>query len=189
MKMKYAPAAVAGVQLLYALSKKDALLLNANVSHLTAGGNFTIVLTAPIIGPQPPNYQNIKTFSVIGGEQRIFLQTGYRRILGDDNIVNFFVEAGPFVTMTKFLKNQATINNLYIDMGSFYSQPYYATYRARYLRGTGLGAFAGFGIDLSASMKWSLQLFYSPSYELINIAEFSKRKLQNTMGLRIFYNM
>jgi len=189
--MKYNPAFLIGLQMNFGITKKDALLLNVNASKLNLTGNFTIIVTNPLIGPQPPGNENIKTFSITGGEQRLMFQLGYRRILGntEESLLNFFIEGGATVNMTKFLRNQITINNLQIDLGYYYTQPYFPTYHAKFLSGIGFGAFAGFGLDLRANPKWTLQLLYHPAYEKINIGEEPKLSLQHAIGLRAFYNL
>ena len=166
-------------------------MFNINASKLKLSGNFTIVVTSSLIGPQQPGYENIKTFSITGGEQRLMFQLGYRRILGDteESVMNFFIEGGATVNMTKFLRNQVAINNLQIDLSYYYTQPHYTTYHAKFLSGIGFGAFAGFGLDLRANPKWTLQLLYNPTYEKINIGEEPKLTLQHTIGLRAFYNL
>lgn len=189
LDMKYNPAFSVGAAINFSISKKDVLLLNMNVSRLTLNGNFTIVITTPPIGPQPPGYQNIQTFGITGGEQRMLFQAGYRRMLGDDEIFNFFVEVGPAFNISKYLRNQANINNLHIDLANFYNQTYYPTYRAKYLNGLGLGAFGGLGLNISANQNWTIQLVYSPSYEKINIGEGPKFTLHHAAGLRAFYNL
>ncbi|MEK6616697.1 MAG: hypothetical protein AABZ32_11425 [Bacteroidota bacterium] len=189
--MKYNPAFLIGLQMNFGITKKDQLLLNVNASKLMLSGNFTIVVINPLIGPQQPGYQNIKTFSITGGEQRLMFQLGYRRILGDtkESVLNFFIEGGATGNMTKFLRNQVTINNLQIDLSYYYTQSYFPTYRAKYLHGVGIGAFAGFGCNITANPKWNLQLLYSSSFEKINIGEDPRHTLQNAIGVRAFYNL
>lgn len=189
LKMKYNPAVMVGINMNYAITKKDALLLDINATKLTLTGNFTMVITTPPIGPQPPGYQDIRAFGITGGEQRLVFHAGYRRILGEDEVFNCFVELGPTLNMTKYLRNQAAINTLHIDLGSFYSQTYYPTFNAPYLKGIGLGAFAGFGVNIAANENWSLQLLYSPSYEKINIGEMPKLSLHHSGGMRAFYTL
>ncbi|MFH1004146.1 MAG: hypothetical protein V1781_01405 [Bacteroidota bacterium] len=189
VNMKYNSAFLAGAQILYGITQKDALLLNINAAKLTLNGNFTITITTLPIGPQQPNYENIKTFSIIGGEQRIMFQMGYRRILGDDDMFNFFVEGGLTLNMTKFIRNMITINSLQIDLSTYYTNPYYTTYRAKYLSGVGLGTFTSLGLNIRVNPKWNIQLLYTPSYERINIGENPRYTLQNAIGVRAFYNL
>lgn len=187
VKMKYNPAFIIGLQMYYLITDKDMLLLNLNTSKLSASGVFTIVKNTSQIGPQQPNYDNIQAFSITGTEQRFFLQFGYRRMLGQDDLFNFFIEGGASMNTAKYLKNQATINQLLIDLSSYYMDPYYPTYRTPYLRGTGLGIFGGFGLNLDASNKWNMQLTYSPSYERIHIGKDPEFTFHHTVGIKAFY--
>ncbi|MCC6582034.1 MAG: hypothetical protein IT440_16505 [Phycisphaeraceae bacterium] len=189
LKMRYNPVIMVGINFNYAVTKKDFFLLDVNASKLTLSGNFSIVITTPPLGPQQPGYQNIQAFGITGGEQRLIFHAGYRRILGEDEIFNLFIEGGPSFNMTKYLRNQAAINSLHIDLSAYYNQPYYPTYRARYLNGIGMGAFAGLGLNIDANENWSIQLLYSPSYEKINLGEAPKLKLQHSAGMRAFYTL
>ncbi len=185
----YNTAFMIGAHLQYGITKKDGIILNVNTAQLNLTGNFTIVLTNPLIGPQQPGYQNIKTFAITGGEQRMMFQLGYRRVLGNDDKFNFFIEGGPAFNLTKFMKNQITINNLQIDLTYYYNQTYYTTYHAKYLIGVGFGAFAGFGFNFKMNPKISLEVVYTPSYEKISIGYEPKYTLQNAIGAKIFYDL
>ena len=189
VKMRYNPAFMIGAQMQYGITKKDALILNVNAAKLLLTGNFTIVLTAPPIGPQQPDYQNIKLFTITGGEERLLFQIGYRKTLSTSHLINFFIEAGPSLDLTKFLSNQVAINNLQIDLAAYYTNPYYPTYHPKFLVGAGLGAFAGFGFNLYVNPKLNMELVYTPSYEKINIGEDPKLTLQNSVGVRLFYTL
>lgn len=189
LNMKYNPAFVAGLHVNYAITQKDAFLLNVNVSKLNLIGNFSIVITTPPIGNTQPGDKNIKTFAITGEEQRQLFQIGYQRILGGDDIFNVFVEAGTSLNITKYLRNDISINTLHLDLSTYYYQPGYPAFRAKYLRGSGLGAFAGFGLSINANQNWNVQLLYSPSYEKINIGEAPKFKIQNAVGLRALYKI
>jgi hypothetical protein len=188
VNMKYSPSIFVGLQTRYCASNKDAILFNVNGTKLTANGEFTITTTAPTVGTtQYPT--NIRTFPIIGGEQRLILQLGYQRILGDNDKLNCFVEGGLGFTMVKFNKNVIQINNLLIDLTTYYNYQGYVDYRAKNLTGVSFGAFAGLGLNLSLSPKWTVQLVYNPSYENINIGVAPALKLQNALGLRAYYNL
>src|ERR1035437_3430648 len=189
IKMKYNPAIVVGIHTMYGFTQKDALIFNATGTKLTVNGDFSITLNTTPVGPTQPGYQNIKACAITGGEQRVMFQMGYRRILGDDDLFNFFIEGGAELTMAKLIRNQITINNLQIDLTSYYSYPAYFGFREKHLSGLGLGAFGGFGLNLTANRKCNIQLVYNPSYEKINIGMDPSRKLQHAIGLRVYYNI
>ena len=187
--LKYNVAFMVGFNSRYCFNNKDAIIFNVNGSKLTLNGNFTITINNPY-GGQPA----IRTCSIIGGEQRLLMQIGYQRIMGDNDKFNFFMEGGFTLSLAKYLSNQINItgtnaaNSLTLDLSGYYSQPLYNSFRAKGLTGVGPGLFAGMGINMSISPKWTIQLLYQPSYELINIGDNPKHKLQNALGLRAYYN-
>ncbi len=187
LKMKYNPGIIIGIHTKYGFTKKDALILNVSGTRLTVTGDFTITLNTTPVGNTQPGYINAPTFAITGGEQRVLFQMGYRRILGNNERINFFIEGGAELDMAKLIKNQLTINNLQIDLTTYYSYPQWNVFRAKHLSGVGLGAFGGLGLNLSVNPKCNIQLVYNPSYEKINIGINTKIKLQNTIGLRIYY--
>jgi len=187
INMKYNPAFSASLLVRYCFDKKNSLLLHATSVRFSLSGNFTIVITTPPVGPQQPGAQNIKTFSITGSEQRTSFQFAYQRMLGDDDRFNVFIEGGPSYTMTRFLKNQATINNLQIDLAAYYYGPQYAEYHTKILKGIGFGGFAGLGMNFNIGSKYSLQLLYNPSVEKVAIGENQKPALQHSLGMRAYY--
>lgn len=189
INMKYNPGFSAGMLLRYCFDKKNSIFLNASSTRFSLNGNFTIVITTPPVGPQQPGDQNIQTFSITGAEQRTSFQFAYQRMLGEDDKFNFFVEVGPVCTMTKFLKNQATINTLHIDLAAYYHWPQYAEYNSKILKGIGFGGYGGLGMNFSIASKYSLQVLYNPSFEKISIGENQKSALQHSLGLRAYYSL
>ncbi|HXU25990.1 MAG TPA: hypothetical protein VN698_02070 [Bacteroidia bacterium] len=187
VNVKYNISLLVGLNTRYCFDNKNAIILNVNASKLTVNGNFTIYTSAAnSSGFQ--GAQNVQTFVISGGEQRLMTQFGFQRILGDNDKLNFFVEGGIDITLAKFLKNQININNFIIDLTPYYSYPTYGGVRSHNLIGVGLGAFAGFGFNLTLSSKYTIQLLYNPSYDRINIGAAPKYTLQQSIGLRAYYN-
>ena len=187
VNVKYNVSLLVGLNTRYCFDNKNAIILNVNATKLTVNGNFTIYTSAA----NSSGYQgatNVQTFVLSGGEQRLISQLGFQRVLTDNDKLNFFVEGGVDVTLAKFLRNQITINNLVIDLTPYYSQPAYGYVRSHGLIGVGLGAFAGAGINLSLSSKYTVQLLYNPSYDRINIGASPKYTLQQSIGFRAYYN-
>ncbi|MBA2612317.1 MAG: hypothetical protein H0U95_10125 [Bacteroidetes bacterium] len=187
--MHYTPSIVVGFNFRHALDKKTAILLNFNGCKLNLQGNFTMTLLRPS-GTNPAINSNIQTFGIKGGEQRLLFQLGFQRLLGDDDKLNFFVETGFNGTLAKFDKNLIMINNLQIDLTNYYNQTLYAA-PGQFRRpiGFGVGAFAGFGLNVDINPKFLIQLLYSPTYEKINIGTNPTLKLQNSIGFRAYYKV
>lgn len=185
--MRYNPAFSVGLNCIYSVDVKNAIILNVNAIKLSAGGNFTIVTPQSSNSTQINN--RIKTMSIKGGEQRMLLQFGYQRILGDNEKMNLFVEGGLNATLVRFDKNQAIVNTLVIDLTSYFNQAAYPT-AVPFKRpiGIGFGAFAGIGANITMSPKYTIQLLYSPTYEKVNIGDSRQLRLQNAVGLRAYYN-
>lgn len=188
INMRYSPAFSVGLNCIYSVDIKNSILLNLNLSKLNVGGNFTII--TPLQAGMTQINDRIKTFAIKGGEQRMMFQFGYQRILGDNEKINLFVEGGLHLTVTKFDKDEILINNLKIDLLSYYNQSAYSSaLLVKKPIGAGLGIFGGFGTNLSINPKFTLQLLYSPTYEKINIGINPRLKLQNAIGLRAYYNL
>jgi hypothetical protein len=186
INMRYSTAFLLGLQGRYSVDRNNAILLNVNASQLNITGNFTIVTTPQTNFTQVS--RNIKTFAIKGVEQRLMFQLGYQRLFGKNEKINFVAEGGLHVTMAKFDKNVILINDLLIDLTSYYYQPGYSAYYVRKPIGVGYGAFAGLGVNFNMSEKARIQFIYNPSYEGVNIGDNPKLKMQHAVGLRMYYN-
>lgn len=193
--LKYTTTYLVGLNTRYQVDKKTNITFNINASKLVVNGKFTISSTTTSNGFQSQAKQN--QFTIIGGEQRLMMQLGYQRIIGNNQKLNLMVEGGLNVIFSKAQKNIAYLtsssyngaNNITIDLMSIYNQVPYNTYSPKYLIGAGIGAFGGIGLHLTINPKYTIQLLYSPSYDRISIGYNPKFKLQNGFGLRFYYNM
>jgi len=189
VNMRYVPAFLIGLQCKYSVDNKNIILLNVNAAKLTITGNFTII--KPLQANSTQVNDRIQAFPIKGGEQRLMFQVGYQHLFGESEKFNFLLEGGMNITLAKFDKNEILINQLHIDLTAPYYQPgsYNPAYMIRKPIGTGFGAFCGAGVNLNMSEKWMVQLVYNPSYEGINIVPNAQLKLQNAIGLRMYYNL
>lgn len=185
--MKYVPAFLIGLQGRYSVDNKNIILLNINAAKLTITGGFTITTL-----PQSNSNQLSKTiheFTIKGTEQRLLLQLGYQHLFGKSERVNILAEGGLNITLAKSDRNEILINNLKIDLTSYYYIPGYSAYYVRKRVGTGFGAFTGIGVNFNASESFTIQFVYNPTFEDINIGLDSKLKWQHAAGLRAYYKL
>ena len=195
INLKYTTTYLVGLNTRYQVDKKTNITFNINASKLIVNGKFTISSTTTSNGFQSQAKQN--QFTITGAEQRLMMQLGYQRIIGNNKKLNLMVEGGLNVVFSKAQKNVAYLtsdlfngaNNITIDLMSVYGQVPYNYYSTKYLVGAGIGAFAGAGLHLTISSKYTVQLLYSPSYDRISIGYDPKFKLQNGFGLRFYYNL
>jgi hypothetical protein len=187
--IKYAIAFVLGAHAGFSINGKNSIVFNFSSAKLTANGAFTITIdnTSPVA--QQPGYQDIRTFGIVGSEQRSIFQLGYQHVFGEEGGFNFFAEGGAVCTVSKFLKNQIAINTLIIDLGSYYDQPQYGEIRKNNLSGVGFGGWAGFGFTTGFDARAVVQFVYNPSLEKIAIGKNPSLSLQHYLGLKIYYNI
>ncbi|HRH01348.1 MAG TPA: hypothetical protein PLN13_03125 [Bacteroidia bacterium] len=189
VNMRYNIAFNVGLNGRFSVRDNGAIIINANASQLTAAGNFTIT-TVPRVNSN--NLQKtVNTFAINGGEQRLAIQVGYQHLTGEaDEKVNFIVEGGLNATFAKFDKNAIQINSLTIDLTTYYDPNLpNATAASRRPGGVGFGAFAGVGFNFNVNAKTKIQLLYSPTYEQIKVEVNPPPRLQNAIGLRLFYGL
>jgi len=192
--MTYNIAFSFGLQGRYSFDSKNALLFNINFSRLTINGQFTMeVNTTQVQNPNNPGQitfpGQIQTFGIRGAEQRVGLQIGYQRILGNHEYFNWVIEAGVDVCFAKFDGNWAQINDLEIDLTirpNIFGQ---ALMDERNLTGVGIGAFGGFGGQIDGGGNWTIQLLASPIFQRIALSNDSSYGFHLMAGLRAIYNI
>lgn len=188
--MRYNPTFVVGLTGRYSVDAKNAILLNVNASKLIISGNFTIRTPQSQTGSSTQINNYNQTFAIRGIEQRLMLQVGYQRILGNNEKFNALIEGGLHATLAKFGQNSVQINNLNIDLTTYFNQPGLPTsLPVRKPIGIGFGAFAGLGATANMGPKTTVQLIYNPSLEKINMGVDPKLKLQNSIGIRLYYTL
>ncbi len=195
INLRYTTTYLVGLNTRYQIHKKASILLNINASKLIVNGRFTIRSSSPNNGLQAQS--KVNEFTITGAEQRLMFQLGYQRILGNNEKLNFMVEGGLNIILSKAQKNQAILssdqnggsNNFTIDLMNVYNQPPYNFYSAKYLIGAGIGAVGGIGLHLTFNPKYTIQLLYNPSYDRISLGYNPEFKLQHGVGLRIYYNL
>jgi len=186
--LKYQTSYLLGIALNYGFDKKQSLIFNFNFTQLKMLGNFTIA-TINTSGNPFNDLRTYHQFAITGIEQRLFFQLGYSRILGNNEKANFIIEGGLSVNFASVKEHDAHINSLNIDLTYFednlhgLSNTFYTHYN-----GWGFGGFAGIGINLTMSPKYTLQLLYTPSYEKINNGPEPSTGMQNAVGIRAYYN-
>ncbi len=192
--LRYTTATMVGLNTRYRLNKKQSISLNINGTKLTVNGKFNVNTTATgtsttgVSGPSATQHQ----FTIVGAEQRLVFQFGYQRYFGKNERIQFLVEGGMNIIMSKLQKHQAYLvngsNSIVIDLTNIYNLPQYNYYSKKYFVGVGIGAYAGLGLNININPKYTIQLVYNPSYDRIPLGDNPVFKLQHGVGLRFYYN-
>lgn len=195
INLRYQPAYLIGLNMRYVVDNKQSFLFNINGTELTVNGKFNIYSKSSGTSTNPSfNGQvNQNQFTIVGSEQRLMFQFGYQRYYGKNEKINLFSDIGMTILMAKVQKNQAyLVNNngsIVIDLMNPYNNPSFNYYRAKYFVGVGLGAFASLGINMNINPKYTVQLLYNPSFDLVPLGDTRKFKFQQGLGLRFYYNL
>lgn len=198
VNLRYTTTYLVGFNTRYQLDRKQNIMININGTKLSVNGKFTITTNNNSGGYQTPGAASrIHEFTIVGAEQRLMFQFGYQRILGKNEKINFVLEGGFSIIMSKAQKNQALLfssqnngaYNLAIDLMGIYNTAPYNYYSARYLIGVGVGAFGGLGLNFNLNPRYSVQLLYTPSYDRIALGYAPEFKMQHGCGLRVYYNL
>jgi hypothetical protein len=188
VNLKYKAGFMFGLAMHYGFDEKQAIIANLNFSKLRVLGNFTLE-TRNTYNQQLSQWTN-NQFAIAGNEQRMMIQLGYSRILGNNEKANFFIEGGLCVNNAKVEKNFIQINSLEIDLTYFDQNiPGLANFYYEHYNGWGVGGFAGLGLNLTMNPKYTVQLIYNPSYESVNLGPENYAGLQHSIGLRAYYNL
>ena len=188
--MRYVPAFTVGLSTKYSVDRTNAILLNVNASKLVLTGNFTIITPQSNSASATQINNRVKTFPIVGGEQRLDFQVGLQHIFGNDSKFGALIEGGLHATLAKFDRNIININNLTIDLTE-YNNSFLFPEALPFRRpiGIGFGAFGSLGVNANMTPKITIQLVYSPVFVKINIGENRQFKLQQYLGIRLYYDM
>ncbi|MBK8414830.1 MAG: hypothetical protein IPL22_10245 [Bacteroidetes bacterium] len=187
VNMRYKTSIAVGFAGRYSVDAKNAVVLNATAAIVTAAGNFTITTRPPSGSTQINN--SIRTFEIRGKEQRLLMQAGYQRLLGEGESFNAFIEGGLHATLAKFDESEIQINDLRINLYESYYDPNggYSFFTGSKPVGLGFGAFTGIGVNIRTTGKWMLQLLYNAQLENVRIGYNPKIKISQSAGLRAYY--
>ncbi len=196
INLRYTPSYLVGLNTRYVIDEKNCILLNINGTKLAVNGKFNIYSknnSGQINAPGTNNSTIQNQFTIVGGEQRLLMQLGYQRHYGKKEKVRLFTDIGMNIIMAKFQKNLAYITNdrgsIVIDLMHTYSQPNFNYINAKYLVGVGIGVYGSIGVNFNVNPKYTAQLFYNPSNDLIPLGDTRVFKMQHGVGLRIYYNL
>ena len=186
--MRYTPAVIVGANFKIPVDQRNFIIVNVNGTKVNVEGNFTITKLRPN-SPDPTVNSNVTVCGIQGREQRLQFELGYQHLAGEDDKFNLLLEFGLVGTLAKSDRNVIFINNLQIDLNNYWNQALYpnAVGMPRRLLGFGMGGYAGIGANIDVSTKFNVQLLYKPSLEKINMGDVRKLKLQNALGLRVYY--
>ncbi len=185
--VRYKPAFLLGIHLNYGFRKRESIIFNLNFARINAEASFTIGTIPPAGSNQL--YPSVHTFPLRGSENRTMMQLGYSHIFGNNKYIDFFAEGGLSINFAKLQKYFGQVNDLRLDLTTFNYQNGFTNYEPQHYSGWGFGAFAGAGVYVRVSSKYTAKVLYSPSYEKINLGLAPSAHAQHSVLVRIYYTI
>jgi hypothetical protein len=169
--MRYNPAMYVGLQLKYNFNRYSAVIMNVNALRLVASSQFSMVFYGT---PAQINAQNdVRLFSIVGNEQRMNLNIGYRQgwMMGDFS--NFYMQFGGSMLATKWTSNTIRVADTNFEL--FTSAPIAgqtaATVQSQ--ARVGFGGYASAGFEFFVG-KYTFDLSFGLSRDKVAIFSFEK---------------
>jgi hypothetical protein len=171
LNMRYQPAVMLGLQLKYNFNRYSAIIFNMNTVKLKATDRYTVQFIGTT---QQVNAQNdIRLFPIVGNEQRLNINLGYRQgwMMGD--LSNFYFQFGGSMLGTRFQSNQITIADRTYDLVFGGSNPaQIQQFRPR--TDIGFGAFGGLGFEYFFAGKYTFDVSFNFSRDKVRLLTFEK---------------
>lgn len=171
--MRYTPAFYVGFQMKYNFNRDNALVFNINGVKLKAADLFTI----QFYGTTPVQNGNgdIRTFTIVGKEQRLNMNLGYRTGVEMSDNVNWYFQGGGSMLMTQVQKNQIVIGDRTYDLFmGFNGQGVQSTnYQPR--SGVGFGYYLSTGLEFYFNDKYGLDIGLGFSHDKMKMIDYTQK--------------
>lgn len=157
MNMRYNPSLVVGFHVGYRFNNENGIFLDANFTSLTASDQFTLVTN---LQPDPSQgTSDIRLYSIIGQEDRMNINLGYRAGIVINETMNWYFEGGGSFLATRVNENFLEIEGSNFDLmiGTQFG-PNNLNGPTSNLTATGLGWYAGTGVEAFFDEKYEASL-------------------------------
>lgn len=171
--MRYSPAFSVGMQLKYNWGKYHALVLNLNAMRLRTVDVFTLRFIGT--GAQQNAQQDIRTFDIIGQEQRFEVNLGYRAGFMINEMSNFYMQFGGSMLGTQFERNQIRVGNNTFDLILGAQNPNQIMTLDNAPTGIGFGGYISSGVEFFIKDKYSFDVGFGLSNDQMSYFNYTER--------------
>lgn len=173
MNMRYSPAFSVGMQLKYNWGKYHALVMNINAMRLRTVDVFTLRFIGT--GAQFNAQQDVRTFDIIGQEQRFEVNLGYRAGFMINEMANFYFQFGGNMLGTQFERNQIRVGENTFDLILGAQNPNQIITLENAPTGIGFGGYASFGVEFFIKDKYTFDVSFGLSNDKMTYFNYSER--------------
>jgi hypothetical protein len=162
--MRYNPAFMVGLNIKYNFNRYSAILFNINAIKLKAVDVFTLRFYG---GTLPQNGQSdVRTYSIVGQEQRFNLGLGYRQGWYMGDFANFYLQGGASMLGVQFEKNFLQIGSSQYDLFvGVQNQNTLVTPQPR--TDIAFGGYGAIGVEFFFNKKLSFDLSFGMNREKV----------------------
>jgi hypothetical protein len=174
INMRYTPALMVGMQVKYNWGKYHALVFNINAMRVRTVDVFTLRFIGT--GAQLNAQQDVRTFDIIGQEQRFNIGLGYRAGFMINEMSNFYWQFGGSLLGTQFERNQIRIGETTYDLILGAQNPNQAplTLDNAPTR-VGIGGYSALGVEFFIKDMYSFDVSFGLSNDQMGYFEYKER--------------
>ena len=152
--MRYNPSVLFGFRIAYRFNNESGIFFDANYMSLKAADRFSLrtnLLPDPMQGTE-----DIRLYNIIGQEDRLNMNLGYRTGLMINDNANWYFVGGASMLAVRMVDNYLEIEGTTFDLWLSFQAPNFFQGPASNLTGVGFGWYAGTGVET----------FFNDTYEL-----------------------
>lgn len=168
--MRYNPGIMFGFRLGYRFNSDNGIFLDANYATLKAADKFSLrtnLMPDPMQGTE-----DIRLYNIIGEEDRLNLNLGYRGAIMINEQMNWYLEGGASMLAVRMTDNYLEIEGTTFDLWLSFQAPNFFQGPASNLTGTGFGYFVGTGVEVFFDDTYEINLGLRMNRDQVVMGEF-----------------
>lgn len=154
--MRYNPGILIGFRMGYRINNENSFMVDLNYATLKAADKFT--LETNLIPDPQQGTSDIRLYNIIGEEDRLSIQVGYRAGVVMNEDMNWYFEGGASMLALRMTENYLEIEGTTFDLWLGYVGPNNLNGPTSNLTGTGFGIFGGTGVEVFFNDKYEIDL-------------------------------
>lgn len=173
INMRYSPALGVGVQLKYSFDRYRGLIFNLNALRLRTIDVFTLRFVGT--GQQLNAQQDVRTFDIIGSEQRFEVNLGYRQGFLINELSNFYLQFGGNMLGVQMQQNQIRVGENTFDLIIGAQNPQQILTLDNAPTGIGFGAYGAMGMEFFIKDKYGFDIGFQFSNDQMRYFDYEQR--------------
>lgn len=169
--IRYNPGLMVGLHTGYRFNNENSVFVDINYANLRAADKFT--LETNLLPDPSQGTSDIRLYNIIGEEDRLNIQAGYRAGLVINEDMNWYFEGGGSFLATRMVNNFVEIEGTTFDLW-IGTQGGFGNIQgpASNLTATGLGFFGGTGIEVFFNDRYEAHLGLRLSRDQVVLGTF-----------------